>query len=67
MLLFTDSSIAIFVASVYVVQAGEEIVNRIAMKKFCFSLEKFGSVKDYWKLIALWGCCSSVRTSACKT
>ena len=55
MLLFPDLRITIFIASAHVVQAGEEIVNRIAMKKFGFSLEKFGILKDYWKLIAL--CC----------
>ena len=66
MLLLLDSSITTFVASVRVVQAGEEIVNRIAMEKFGFSLEKFGSLKDYCKLIASWGYCLSVRTSACK-
>ena len=66
MLLFPDPSITIFIASVHVVQAGEEIVNRIAMMKFGFSLEKFGSLKDYWKLIALCGSCLSVCTSACK-
>ena len=67
MLLFLDPSITIFIASVHVVQARKEIVNHIAMEKFGFSLEKFGSLKDYWKLIALWGCCVSVRTSVCKT
>ena len=66
MLLFLDPSITIFIASVHVVQVGEEIVNHIAMEKFVFSLEKFGSLKDYWKLIALWGCSLSVRTSAWK-
>ena len=50
MLLFLDLS-TIFVASVHVVQVGEEIVNRIAMEKFGFSLEKYGSLKDYFKLI----------------
>ena len=40
MLLFPDPSITIFI----VVQVGEEIVNRIAMKKFGFSLEKFRSL-----------------------
>ena len=64
MLLFLDPSSTIFIASVHVVQTGEEIVNRTAMEKFGFSLEKFGSLKDYWKLIVLWGCCSSVCTSA---
>ena len=52
MLLFLDPSSTIFIASVHVVQTGEEIVNRTAMEKFGFSLEKFGSLKDYWKLIA---------------
>ena len=66
MLLFPDPSITIFIASVHIVQAGEEIANHIAMEKFGFSLEKFGSLKDYWKLIALWGCCLSIPTSACK-
>ena len=66
MLLFLDPSIAIFVASVHVVQAGEEIVNRIAMEKFGFSLEKFGCLKDYCKLIALCECCLFVRTFAWK-
>ena len=61
MLLFLDPSITIFVASVHVVQAGEEIVNRLAMKKFGFSIEKFGSLKGYWKWIALWGCCLSAK------
>ena len=66
MLLFLDPSITIFVASVHVVQAGEEIVNRIAMEKFGFSLETFASLKDYCKLIALRGCYLSVSNSACK-
>ena len=55
MLLFLDPSITIFIASVHVVQAGEEIVNHIAMEKFVFLVKKFGSLKDYLKLIALWG------------
>ena len=66
MLLFLDPSITIFIASVLVVQAEEQIVNHIAMEKFDFFIEKFGSLKDYWKLMALWRCCLSVRTSAHK-
>ena len=45
MLLFLDPSSTIFIASIHVVQTGEEIVNRIAMKKFGFSLEKLKDQK----------------------
>ena len=53
MLLFLNPSNTIFIASVHVVQTGEEIVNRIAMKKFGFSIEKIESPKNYCRLIAL--------------
>ena len=66
MLLCLDPNITIFVASVHVVQAGEEMINHLAMEKFGFSLEKFVSLKDCFKLISMWGCCLSVHTSACK-
>ena len=46
MLLFLDPSSTIFVASVHVVQAGEEFVTLIAMEKFVFSLEKFEGLKQ---------------------